>query len=86
MPRVLQADSLVMEVGLGQHVEELALGALVDAFTHQFAVTAEDEGPGNAGDVELFVDLAAAVDQDGKVIAGRSDKRANREGILIGDR
>jgi hypothetical protein len=36
----------------------LALGALVDGFGYEPAVAVEDEGPGNAFDVEELVDFA----------------------------
>jgi hypothetical protein len=52
----------------------LLLCALVDGLGDEFAVAVEDEGLGDALDVELLVDGRAGVEQDGGPVAGFGQK------------
>jgi hypothetical protein len=60
-----QPGSLGLEAGGGEHVEELALGAHVDGLGDELAFAVEDEGFGDAGDVEGVGYFAAGVEKDG---------------------
>jgi hypothetical protein len=53
-----------VQASSGKHLEELALGSHVDGLRNQLAFAIEDEGVGNAVDMELFANLVTRVEQD----------------------
>src|SRR5205814_6307660 len=81
----LRRQALGMQVGGFQHLKELAAGALVDGYGQQLAVAAEEKGVRNSVDVELFVDLAIAIEQYGRLIVGGRNVLAHLERLFVGD-
>ena len=74
-----------LEARGGEHVEELPLRALVDAYANQFALAIEDVRARDARDVEELVHGAVGIDENRRVIVRSSEELAYLEWILIGD-
>jgi hypothetical protein len=76
---------LLVQVGLREHLQELAAAALVDGHGQQLAVTPEKERPGDASNVESLVHFAAGIENDIGCVLVATNELRHFESVFVGD-